>query len=100
MTLCQKMMSMILANIVNIMMKIQHTNSKTTENLLKNLLNLPPISLSRLTMLVRIEASVSMEMKVVDLHLMEKKVVNFQVLAVTKEKSSMVDMLKDQTGHG
>ena len=51
-------------------------------------------------MLVRIEASVSMEMKVVDLHLMAKKVVNFQVSAVRKEKLSMVDMLKDQTGHG
>ena len=82
------------------MMKIQHTNLKTTDNSLKNLLNLPPISLSRLTMLVRIEASVSMEMKVVDLHLMVKKVVNFQVLVEMKEKSSMVDMLNDPTGHG
>ena len=79
------------------MMKIQHTNSKTTDNSLKNLLNLLPISL---TMLVRIEASVSMEMKVVDLHLMVKKVVNFQVLVGMKEKSSMVDMLNDPTGHG
>ena len=79
------------------MMKIQHTNSKTTDNSLKNLLNLLPISL---TMLVRIEASVSMEMKVVDLHLMVEKVANFQVSVVMKEKSSMVDMLNDPTGHG
>ena len=69
------------------MMKIQHTNSKTTDNSLKNLLNLPPISLSLLTMLDRIEALVLMEMKAVDFHLMVKKVVNFLVLVVMKEKS-------------
>ena len=69
------------------MMKIQHTTSKTIDDSLKNLLNLPPISLSRLTMLDRIEALVLTEMKAVDFHLMVKKVVNFLVLVVMKEKS-------------
>ena len=69
------------------MMKIQHTTSKTIDDSLKNLLNLPPISLSLLTMLDRIEALVLMEMKAVDFHLMVKKVVNFLALVVMKEKS-------------
>ena len=69
------------------MMKIQHTTSKTIDDSLKNLLNLPPISLSLLTMLDRIEALVLTEMKAVDFHLMVKKVVNFLVLVVMKEKS-------------
>ena len=88
------------ANTINTMMKIQHTNSKTIDDSLRNLLNLPSITLNLLTMLDRIEVLVLMEMKAVDFHLMAKKVVNFQALVVMKEKSSMEDLQTDQTGHG
>jgi len=51
-------------------------------------------------MRVPIEALVLTEMKDVNFHLKVKKVDSFQVSVAMRVKSSMADLLKDQTGLG